>query len=229
VAGGQVALGSPAHREAVEEFARLYWRPVYAYLRLRCRRTREEAMDTTQEFFLGILEGRWLPNADRERGSFRAFIRTCLDTVVKMEIRCDNALKRGGGSKTLSIDWGEDPDRFLIRREGDSPEEVLNRHWRTAILQEALRKLEGAYHTEGRSAYFHVYRDYTMAADENQRPTYDELATRYGIARTDVTNFLNHARRRLRDLVRDTLQASVAQPNTLGEEEREFYAENPWK
>ena len=50
-----------------------YWYPVYAYVRRRGH-LNEEAQDLTQDFFIRILEGRYLDRADPSRGRFRSFL-----------------------------------------------------------------------------------------------------------------------------------------------------------
>ena len=56
-------LGSvdPLRRAAASEaLARSYWRPVYVYIRLRWRRSPEDAQDLAQEFFTRALEREYL-------------------------------------------------------------------------------------------------------------------------------------------------------------------------
>ena len=75
-------LGSvdPAARAAAyEALARSYWRPVYAYVRLRWRRSPEDAQDLTQEFFARAFEREYLSRYDPAKARFRTFVRTCLD------------------------------------------------------------------------------------------------------------------------------------------------------
>jgi hypothetical protein len=66
---------SPAAREALAELCRLYWYPLYAYIRRRGRAA-DEAQDLTQEFFARLLERDDLAGLDPARGRFRAFLLT---------------------------------------------------------------------------------------------------------------------------------------------------------
>ena len=58
---------------ALAELCRIYWRPIFAFI---CRRgySSQDAEDFTQDFFVMILEGDWLQNADRSRGRFRSLL-----------------------------------------------------------------------------------------------------------------------------------------------------------
>ena len=51
-----------------------------------------------------VLEGDLWSKADRQRGSFRAFLKKALSNYMTDQIRADLALKRGGGKQHLSLD-----------------------------------------------------------------------------------------------------------------------------
>src|ERR1700722_6501830 len=75
-----VAAGDPQRKEARSALSSLcgqYWDPLYAYLRRRGYPA-EQAQDLTQEFFVRVLEGRYLDRADPVKGRFRSFILTSL-------------------------------------------------------------------------------------------------------------------------------------------------------
>jgi len=67
-----VAAGHPHRKEARSALVSLrenYWYPLYAYLRRRGHPA-HEAQDLTQEFFMRVLEGRYMNRADPEKGAF---------------------------------------------------------------------------------------------------------------------------------------------------------------
>ncbi len=205
-------------RSALERLASLYWRPIYAYLRLHWNRTRDDALDLTQEFFVKLLEGPLLQSADQDRGRFRAFLKASIDHFVMNHARDERALRRGGDRVKLPLD--DDPDRFLQARTTDTPEEILDRHWRSAVLDEALRRLEAKY---GADDTFRVFRRYDLAATA-ERPTYDDLAKEFGLSRNDIDTHLRRARKDLVLAIRSVLSESVSDGAHLAEEESEFFA-----
>jgi DNA-directed RNA polymerase specialized sigma24 family protein len=69
---------------------------LYAYLRRRGYPA-DQAQDLTQEFFIRVLEGRYLDRAVPEKGRFRSFLLTSLKFFVADEEDRDRAQKRGGG------------------------------------------------------------------------------------------------------------------------------------
>jgi len=82
-----VAAGDPQRKEARSALVFLcenYWYPLYAYLRRRGHPA-DQAQDLTQEFFMRVLEGRYLDRANPEKGRFRSFILTSLKFFVADE------------------------------------------------------------------------------------------------------------------------------------------------
>ena len=93
-------LNSPNSKQAVEELCRLYWFPIYAFLR-RWGHDRQEARDLTQGFFLYLLEQNAIARADPGRGRFRSFLLGILKNYVSNQQDWANAIKRGGKEKLV--------------------------------------------------------------------------------------------------------------------------------
>ncbi len=64
---------SPHSAEGLEELCRVYWYPLYAFVR-RNGYSPPDAEDLTQEFFAQLLEHNWIAHADRHKGRFRSFL-----------------------------------------------------------------------------------------------------------------------------------------------------------
>jgi RNA polymerase sigma-70 factor (ECF subfamily) len=64
---------SPAAREALERLCRIYWRPIYSFVR-RQGFGREEAEDITQGLFAQLLERKRLSAVRKEKGRLRSFL-----------------------------------------------------------------------------------------------------------------------------------------------------------
>src|SRR5579859_6423650 len=65
--------GTPEAGAALEAICKLYWPPLFAYVR-RSGYPEADAQDVTQEFFRQLLEKRWLEDVDREKGKLRTFL-----------------------------------------------------------------------------------------------------------------------------------------------------------
>ena len=95
-----VAAGDSQRKEARAALVSLcenYWYPLYAYIRRRGYPP-DQAQDLTQEFFVRVLEGRYLDRADPEKGRFRAFLLSSLKFFLADEADRTRAQKRGGGA-----------------------------------------------------------------------------------------------------------------------------------
>src|SRR5882762_3689278 len=95
-----IAAADPQRKEARSALVSLcenYWYPLYAYLRRRGYPA-DQAEDLTQEFFMHLLEGRYLDRADREKKRFRSVILTSLKFFAADEEDRQRAHKRGGGT-----------------------------------------------------------------------------------------------------------------------------------
>lgn len=225
---GQPPKDASSRRASVEALARLYWKPVYAYFRLRWKQTREEAVDLTQDFFLWILEGAFTDHLDPQRGRFRAFVRACLDNFMRNQWRKANRQRRGGGEVTLSLDFGDDPDAFLHSRIPGAraevpPEEILDHQWKRAIMEQAVQLLEAWARESGREVVYGAFARHDLAESDADRPSYDQVAQELGIKKSDVHNHLTLARRRLVDCVREVISESVDSEEALAEEMKIFF------
>jgi hypothetical protein len=97
-------------RSALVSLCEGYWYPLYAYVRRRGYPD-DQAQDLTQQFFMRVLEGRYLDRADPDKGRFRAFILTSLKFFLSDEADRDRAQKRGGGT-VLSLEISSGEERY---------------------------------------------------------------------------------------------------------------------
>jgi DNA-directed RNA polymerase specialized sigma24 family protein len=74
----------PRAREALAELCRIYWPPVYGYLRRRGY-NRDDAQDLTQIFFQHVVQEEMLRRASPARGRFRSFLLGALKRCVTDE------------------------------------------------------------------------------------------------------------------------------------------------
>lgn len=207
-------------RRALSALTGAYWRPVYAYLRLHWRKAHEEAADLTQDFFAHLLEKELLTRFDPVRARLRTFVRTCVDRIVAEAARDSRRLKRGGGTIAVPLDF--DGERLSVERAAgaaEPPDLLFEREWARGVFAAALRTLRDRCVREGKSQHFELLERYDLAAGA-ERPSYADLARRFGIAPTDVTNRLAWARRQLREVVLDLLRECTASDAELREEAR---------
>jgi DNA-directed RNA polymerase specialized sigma24 family protein len=77
---------SPEAQEALEKLCRVYWRPIYSFVR-RQGIGPEEAEDLTQGFFASLLEHRNLNAIRKEKGRLRSYLLGALKYFMADERR----------------------------------------------------------------------------------------------------------------------------------------------
>lgn len=208
----------PTSRDSLDAIITAYWKPAYKHVRLKWRRSNEEAKDLVQGFFTAFTEDGVLARFDSTRGSFRNYLRTCLDRYVLKQHEFATRTKRGGS--TSAIDF-EEAERELAAAPSASPEEIFFREWRRQMFGLALDDFRRHALATGRELQLRVFEQYDLA--DNDRPRYADLAREHGIPETTVVNHLAWARRELRRHVVERLAAVTAGPAELRTETRALF------
>jgi RNA polymerase sigma factor (sigma-70 family) len=196
--------------QALDTLAAGYWKPVYKYLRFRWRMPAEHAEEFTQGFFAHALERDLFARYDPDRSRFRTYLRTCLDGFVANEHKAAQRLKRGGGVAHVALDVpGVEQE---LARQGEpassDPEAYFHREWIRSVFGEAIDRLRAACAEDNQHERFALFECHDLATlEDDERPTYRELAQRAGLTVHDVTNHLAAARRQFRVIVFDLLCA----------------------
>jgi RNA polymerase sigma factor (sigma-70 family) len=191
-AGGQNEIA----REALSSVIELYWKPVYKYARIRWKRSNEDAKDLVQAFFAALLEQDVVAKFDPAKGSFRSYIRACVDRFTLKQNESARRLKRGG-PLPLPVDF-ECAERELASGL-PSPEDVFLIEWRRQTFTLALDDLRQHCQRNGYDLQYRVFARYDLA--DTERPRYADLAAEFAIPITTVTNYLAWTRRELRRMV----------------------------
>lgn len=211
-------------RRALEHLIHRYWRPLYFYARLEWREDREASKDLIQGFFASLLEGDTLAGVQRKKGRFRYYIKAALKNYIQNQRRAKGALKRGGGHPVVSLDelGAADPP---LPADGASPDEMIDREWKRALIGHALILLRQACESEGKQSWFRVFEAYHLSKDANR--THDEVAAQLGLTPAVVNNYLVNARERFRRIVCDLVAETVSDPEGFHDELRELFGGDP--
>jgi RNA polymerase sigma factor (sigma-70 family) len=209
-------------RSAFDALARAYWKPAFKYVRLKWHASPDEAADLTQAFFLRAFEKGFFATFDPARARFRTFLRMCLDRFVANARQADARLKRGGGAIVVPIDLpGAERELQLQARNAVTDfDAFFHREWLRNLFSAAAAHLRTACAARGRPHRYSLFEAYDLADDERERPSYAELARRFGVSATDVTNELAAARREFRALVLAALREQCASDEEFEAERR---------
>lgn len=203
--------------ECWEGLVTRYWRPVYSHIRSRWKRDVEDAKDLTQDFFTRLIEAQTVNRAEPRRGRFRSFLRACLENFLRDEHKHRSRLKRGGEAVRVPFDRAEE----MTSTEGDP----FDREWKRVIVSAATEELERKYRCEGKERYWSAFQLYYLT---DPPAPYESIARTLNCSETDVTNYLHHARRTLRDHIQAVIRDSVDTEEDLRQEYGELFgSENP--
>ncbi len=206
------------HRGALEELIRVYWFPLYAFLR-RKGNTRQAAEDLTQGFFTHLLEKRSLASVDPAKGKFRTFLLTALTHFIADEHDRANALKRGGNRVIISLDCADAEARYN-REPIDTltPQRLYERSWALAVLNQVLQRLEQDYIRRGKSAEFTALRH--VLDGQSSEITAAKIGQQLGMSEQAVRVATHRLRRRYRELLREQIMQTVGQADKVDDEIR---------
>lgn len=198
-------------RRALDTLITAYWKPVYKYIRLHWKKENEPAKDLTQEFFARLVEKGLLDRFDPERARLRTYLRVCVDGMVMNENKAAQRVKRGGDVTLLPLDFESaegELHQFPVAAPS-SPEELFSREFARSLFGLALERLRRELEEKGKNLHFDLFELYDIEEGGKQL-TYDEVARRFRIKPTDVTNYLAYARREFRRIVLEELHAMTA-------------------
>ncbi len=206
----------PERRAALEDLARAYWYPLYAYARRRGERA-EEAADLTQGFFALWLERGDVARADPGRGKFRAYLLTSFQHFLANQRARARAQKRGGGRAALSLDALDAEARFGREPVDDeTPARAFERAWARQLLATALDRLRAEQDRIGRAALFEQLRPSLTATDD--APRFAAIAVELGMTANAVRVAAHRLRKRYGELVREEIAETVGGRDDVDEE-----------
>src|SRR5262249_2800239 len=214
------ATTEPRAQAALTELCRIYWRPIYAYLR-RSGYDTHDAQDFTQAFFQHVLENETLRRVSREKGRFRSFLLGVLKRCLAHEPMQRHTLKRGGGIQFNSSDELHAEELHHLRdRYEAAPDEILDARWAGVLLERALEKVRLEFDAEEKPKTFELLSPFL--AGDKPGSSYEEVAKDLGVSLGAVKTQIHRLRRRFATAVRSEIMQTVTVPHEVDEELRQL-------
>ncbi len=193
-------------RQALEDFCRAYWFPLYCYARRRGK-TVHDAQDTIQSFFVHLLEQtEKFENLDANLGKLRSWLLTSLQHFITNQHEWSRAAKRGGLASMLVIDVDLAEERLgdLGAADAARAESDFDRRWAETVLSQARQKLKAAHEAAGKRQEYEALRPFlTKGTPEG---LIQEAAAKLG----KTEGAIRMAVLRLRDDYRVAIQREIA-------------------
>ena len=209
-------------RRALEGLCQTYWQPLYAFVRHRGWGS-DEARDLTQAYFAELLEKGFLAEVDPSKGRFRSFLLVSLRHFLSHESDRAQALKRGGGTPTLSFDTEAGEAGYTLRpTETLTPEQVFERRWAMTVLDRALDRLRSQLEAADNRAQFEQLKPYLTGA-EPQAP-YREAAEVLGMKEGSVATAVHRLRKQYGRCLRAEIVDTVVDRAEVDDELRHLLA-----
>jgi RNA polymerase sigma-70 factor (ECF subfamily) len=202
--------------EALEKLCRVYWYPLYSYLRRRGCDV-HDAQDLTQGFFVHLLERRALSKVERSKGRFRSFLLASLNYFLSDQRARARALKRGGGQEILSLDAQQAEERFRLEPIDErSPELIFEHRWAMTLLDQVLAQLAQEFRNAGKADLFGRLQPFLVAGDRPK--AYGQIAGEAGLTEEAFKKAVQRMRQRYHELFREEIAQTVASEAEVDEE-----------
>jgi RNA polymerase sigma-70 factor (ECF subfamily) len=202
-------------RRALGELCRLYWYPLYAFVR-RQGRSAHDAQDLTQEFFRQLIEKDWLASVERSRGRFRSFLLVAIKHFLANQWDYAHAQKRGGTAEIIPLDALTAEQRYALEpADSVTPEKLFERRWALELLAQSLQKLRAEFEESGRGKVFEELKP-TLTGDS--AASHAEIAQRLHASESAVKAAAHRLRQRYRELIRAEIAETVDDPAEIDSE-----------
>lgn len=217
-----MVLGAQNNRDRWESLLRLYWAPIYGFIR-REGYNGHDASDLAQEFMSRVVIGRGLfAKADPERGRFRSYLKQSLRNFLVDQHR-KTTRTTPARSQTLPAIATDQPTletapkrtTFTLNHDPASladPLTEFDREWAAAVVDQTLRRLEDSCQRDGFSPHWKAF-ELNVLGPSMRKTTpipLSDLAPIIGaIDEIQASNMLQTMKRRFRRTLREVIRETV--------------------
>jgi RNA polymerase sigma factor (sigma-70 family) len=223
LAAGRSQAEPEMARVALAELCRVYWAPLYGFVRSRGYIV-HDAQDLTQGFFAYVLEHKVYARVDRRKGRFRSFLLASLKNFLSDAVDKERTLKRGGAQIFLPLheEQAQEAESLFQTHSGINNEDRLfDRSWAEALVAAALERLSADYKREAKEKLFNALRIF-IAGGAEPPPSYAELTNRLGITESTLRSHVTRLRARYREALRNEVRRTVDSEKQVDQELREL-------
>jgi RNA polymerase sigma factor (sigma-70 family) len=211
---------APGSQAALAALCRLYWYPLYAFVRRRGYNP-EDAQDLTQGFFLHLLDHKALAQVDPLKGKFRSFLLASIQNYLSKQVDRARCLKRGGKTEFVPLDAKNAEDRYRLEAADHlTAEKIFDARWALTLLDEAMSLLSAEYAGQEKMATFETLKPFLNPIDSEAQSSYEQVADQLEISVGAVRTLVHRLRKRYTTLLRAEVARTVSDPEEIDEELR---------
>jgi RNA polymerase sigma-70 factor (ECF subfamily) len=210
----------PGGQAALAQLCRLYWYPLYGFVRYRGY-SPDDAQDLTQGFFLHLLGRRVLSRVDPLKGKFRTFLLVSLQNFLATEVDRARCLKRGGNMEFIPWDTQSAEERYRLEpADYLTGEKIFDARWAMTVLGEAMRRLDEDYTLQGKAAIFEALKAFLDPLNSKSPPSYEQAAGVLRVSVTAVKTLIHRLRKQFTSFLREEVASTVSDPREVDDEIR---------
>lgn len=210
-------------RAAAEVFCRVYWFPLYSFLRGKGY-THIDTQDHVQSFLAKLIHRGTLVKADPAKGRLRHYLMTLVLRHAAARHHASKARKRGGEVVHLSIDWTDAEAGYLAAQQMESePDAMFRQQLAVRLVEESVASLGTAFAKAGRQELFAALLPSLEGVMTDC--TFAELAGQLGMTEGAVRVASCRLRERFRKSLRQVASLALGMPVglELDEELRQIF------
>lgn len=209
---------APGAQAALAALCRLYWYPLYAFVRRRGY-SPEDAQDLTQGFFLHLLGHKSLAQVDPLKGRFRSFLLASIKNYLSKETDRARCLKRGGKTEFVPLDAENAEDRYRLEpTDYLTAEKIFDARWALTLLDKAMSLLCAEYAAQGNKETLETLKPFLHPIDNETLPSYEQVAGQLKVSVGAVRMLIHRLRKRYTTLLRAEVARTVSDPEEIDQE-----------
>jgi RNA polymerase sigma factor (sigma-70 family) len=208
----------PGSQAALAELCRIYWSPIYAFVR-RHGHDVNDAQDLTQGFFLHLLNHKALRQVSPLKGKFRSFLAASLQNYLLDEGDHARRLKRGGNVEFVFLDTkGAEYCPELGELDFLTADKIFDARWAITLMDTAMTRLGQDYATQGKTTVFETLKPFLDPINSKASLSYEQVANALQVSVGSVKTLLHRLRKQYACLLREEVGRTVSDPGEVDEE-----------
>jgi DNA-directed RNA polymerase specialized sigma24 family protein len=213
---------TPQAVAALEQLCRIYWYPLYAFVR-REGHSAQDSEDLLLGFFARFLEKHYLDSVDQAKGRFRSFLLAALKHYLANEWDKAKAVRRGGRIEFLSLEGEAAESRYWEEPASElTPEKLYEQRWACALLERVMERLQRDFDASGKNPPFDALKGFLVG--EGRSASYAELGAQHGLSEGALKMRVQRLRQRYQRLLREEIAHTMAGPEEVEDEIRHLFS-----